>query len=149
MRVFLAVLVIVLSSTLAVATEREDYPWKDGNRFEIYYVDGVESIYSPGQSISLDVQGRALSTHVSPDPEHAFHVQAYIDHEDSSRSLAGANGEYDQRLRGWRVTLEAPREIKDGYRLQVSLYCGVDESLCAETYGRAAQTTKTFYFGIR
>ena len=149
MRECLAVLTIVLSLTFAVAAEPERYPWKNGNSFEIYYVDGAESAYSPGQSISLEVQGRALSTHVAPDPEYGFHVQAYIDHEDGSRSLAGANGKYDQRLRGWRVILEAPQETKEGYRLRVSLYCGVDDSLCADTYGRAAQTTKTFHFEIR
>lgn len=149
MRAFLKVLTIVLAATLAWAAEREGYPWKDGKTFEIYYVGGIDSVYSPGQSIRLEVEGRALSTNVPPDPEHGFHVQASIDHEDSSKSLAGANGEYDEGLGGWRVTLEAPRELKQGYRLQASLYCGLDESLCAETYGRAAQVTKTFYFEIR
>ena len=110
---------------------------------------GVESVYATGQSISLEVQGRAVSTHVPPDPEPGFHVQAYIGHEDSSSSLSGANEQYDPRLRGWTVTLEAPLEFKEGYRLQVSLYCGVDESPCAETYGRAAQATETFRFGVR
>ena len=149
MRVLLVVVTGVLSSILAVGAGGKDYPWKDGNSFEIYYVSGVESAYSPGQSISLEVQGRAVSTHVPPDPGHGFHVQAYIDHEDSSTSLAGANGEYNPRLRGWTVILEAPLEFKESYRLQVSLYCGVDDSLCADTYGRAAQATETFYFGVR
>ena len=149
MRVCLTVLTIVLSSIFAVAAEPEGYPWKSGHSFEIYDVDGFESVYSPGQPISLEVQGRALSTHVSPDPQHGFHVWADIDHEDSSRTLAWANGEYDERLRGWRVTLETPRELKEGYRLRISLYCAVDDSLCADTYGRAAKTTKTLYFEIR
>jgi hypothetical protein len=146
---YLAVLSVVLSVSFAVAAEPEHYPWKHGNSFEIYYVEGAESVYFPGEAISLEVQGRALSTHVSPDPEHGFHVQASIDHQDASKSFAGANGDYDPHLRGWRVALEAPQEVKDRYRLRVSLYCGVDESLCADTYGRAAQTTKVFYFDVR
>ena len=149
MRVFLQVLILVLAATLEVAAERPDYPWKDGTSFEIYHVGGVDWVYSPGQTIALEVEGRALSTNVPPDPEHGFNVQAYIDHEDSSKSLAGANGEYDEALRGWRVELEAPREQKEKYRLQVSLYCSSDDCLCAKTYGRAAQVMKTFYFEIR
>ena len=149
MRIFLKVLTIVLPATLAVAAEHDGYPWKEGNSFEIYHVGGIDSVYSPGQSLLLEVEGRALSTNVPPDPEHGFHVQAYITHEHSSKSLAGANGEYEQGLGGWRVTLEAPRELNEGYRLQVSLYCASDDSLCARTYGRAAQVTKTFYFEIR
>ena len=144
---------MILSMGLALiapaAGQEREYPWKGGKSFEIYHVGGVDSVFLPGGSISLDVEGRALATHVSPEPENGFHVQAYIDHEDLSRSLAGGNGEWDDGLRGWRVELKAPTELRDHYRLRVSLYCGYDESACAETYGRAAQTSKTFYFDVR
>jgi hypothetical protein len=33
--------------------------------------------------------------------------------------------------------------------LQVHLYCADDTSLCAETYGRAAQVVETFHFDVR
>ena len=91
---------------------------------EVTLISGPVSIAPPPNVKTIQVttaaeMAAATKTALPPDPEHGFHVQAYIDHEDSSKSLAGANGEYDQRLRGWRVTLEAPRELKEGYRLQV------------------------------
>jgi hypothetical protein len=125
------------------------YPWKNGNSFEIYRVDGVGRTFEARSRITLEVLGRSLSTNVPPDPEYGFHVQASIDHVDLSRSVAGANGEWNDGLRGWVVELAAPQEPRENYRLQVHLYCTKDASLCAETYGRAAQVVETFHFDVR
>ena len=131
------------------AADDEGYPWKNGNSFEIYRVDGAEPSFQPGARITLEVLGRSLATNVTPDPEHGFHVQASIDREDLARSVAGANGKWNDALGGWLVELIAPQEPRENYRLQVFLYCGDDMSPCAETYGRAAQVVETFYFEVR
>jgi hypothetical protein len=127
----------------------DGYPWKNGDSFEIDYVGGTEHTFEPGARIELEVLGRSLSTNVPPDPEYGFHVQVSIDHPDLSRSVTGANGEWDEGLRGWFVTLAAPQEPLESYRLRVSLYCADDSSACAETYGRAAQVSETSYFDVR
>jgi hypothetical protein len=143
-----AIASILAVSGLAVAGEY-DYPWKDGNSFEIHHVDGVEYSYAPEARITLEVVGRALGTNVPPDPEYGFHVQATIDHPDLTRAISGGNGVWDPGLRGWKIEMKAPQELRDEYRLLVSLYCGQDESECAETYGRAAQVMEKFEFDVR
>ena len=138
----------VVAALALAAASNADYPWKNGDSFEIYRVDGVARTFDAEVRISLEVFGRSLDTNVAPDPESGFNVQAYIDHADVGRTVSAGNGQWDPSLRGWRVELTAPAQPRDQYRLQVSLYCGRDESLCAETYGRAAQVTSTFRFDV-
>ena len=89
----LAVVAALLAASGVVVADGDGYPWKNGNTFEIYRVNGVERTFQPGSRIALEVLGRSLSTNVPPDPEYGFHVQVSIDHADLSRSVAGANGE--------------------------------------------------------
>jgi len=141
---------IALQICLAVSAVADPvtYPFKNGRSFEIYSVDRVESTYSPGEQISLEVSGRSLSTNVPIEPESGFHVQVAIDSADLTHSEGRANGKYDEAARGWLADLHAP-DAPGEYRLMVFLYCSRDESPCAETFGRAAQVTETFYFEVR
>ena len=126
----------------------KEYPWKDGNKFEIHRVNGVERTCEAGSRITLEVFGRSVSTNVEPEPKSGFHVQASIDHEEDTKSRAGANGEWNEELNGWVVELVAPEKSRNHYRLQVFLYCADDTSECARTYGRAAQAVETFHFDV-
>ena len=137
-----------LIATFGVAVaDGDSYPWKSVSRFEIDNVEGIEYSYTAGVPIKLEVVGSASLSSVIPDPKSGFHVQASIDKEDLSRSVAGANGEWKDDLQGWVVELPGVEESR--YRLQVSLYCADDASICAQTYGRAAQVTETFYIDVR
>ena len=148
MRKRVVALLFVGAALVLAAASNANYPWKNSDSFEIDRVDGVERIFESEAPISLEVFGRSTDRNVAPDPEFGFHVQAYIDHADVGRSISAGNGQWDPNLRGWRVELTAPAQPRDQYRLQVALYCGRDESLCAETYGRAAQVTSTFRFDV-
>jgi hypothetical protein len=147
-RLLTVVTAVLVASSVAVPVSSE-YPWKNGNSFEIYRVDGVERAFEAGSQINLEVIGRSLSSNVAIDPESGFHVQAAISHADLSRSVAGANAEWNEGLRGWTVELVTPAEPRENYRLQVHVYCAKDDSPCAETFGRAAQVTETFHFDVR
>ena len=131
------------------AADDQGFRWKDGNSFEISRVIGVKRSYQAGARIRLKVFGRSLSTDVAPDPKNGFNVQGYVDRLDPARAAVGANGEWKDGLDGWTVDLPAPQERGENYRLQVFLYCADDASLCAETYGRAAQVVETFHFDVR
>jgi hypothetical protein len=145
----LTVIAALFAAAGVAVADGHSYPWKNGNSFEIYRVGGVERTFQAGSRITLEVLGRSLSTNVPPDPEYGFHVQASILHVDLSRAVAGANGEWNDGFHGWIVNLAAPQEPRENYRLQVHLYCADDASLCAETYGRAAQVVEIFHFDVR
>lgn len=141
-------LALTICAAVPALADPVTYPFKDGRSFEIYSVDRVESTYSPGEQISLEVSGRSLSTNVPIEPESGFHVQVAIDSADLTHPEGRANGEYDEAARAWLADLHAP-DTPGEYRLTVFLYCSRDESLCAETFGRAAQVTETFHFEVR
>jgi len=78
-----------------------------------------------------------------------FNVQASIDDLAEKKSLSGTSGKYDENRRAWLITLNAPKDNTKLYELSVNLYCGKDESPCAEIYGRAAQTSKNLNLQVR
>ena len=122
--------------------------WKNGRCFAIERVDGVEPVYDENTKMTLKVLGRTVNADVDPEPKNGFCVQGYISHEGDAATIAGANGVWDEKLRGWYVQLPVPPGPREGYTLWIALYCCQDGSVCADTYGRAAQANATYTFDV-
>ena len=109
--------------------------------FEISNTDGYREIYATGEQISFYAEGKSPEP-FAIDPKPGFHVQAMIVSGSQSKPYASANGVYDEEKHAWLVTLTAPSEPSNSYRVVISLYCARETGACAETYGQAAQTQK-------
>ena len=138
-------IILALYSIQAVAFE---YPWKTQPPFEISFVDGYQEFYEAEERISFYVEGRSPAG-IETAPQHGFNVQVHISDPAAQKSHSAANGAYDENRRAWLVELSAPKDNTKSYTLDISLYCGIDNSQCAEIYGVAAQTTKTFNLQVR
>jgi hypothetical protein len=141
----IAAIVMALFSIQAAAYE---YRWKTLPPFEISFIDGYRGTYDEGEEIIFYVEGRSPSK-IEAEPQNGFNVQAYIDDPAEKKSLSATNGKYDENRRAWLITLNAPKDNTKSYVLSVSLYCGRDESPCAEIYGKAAQTLKNLNLQVR
>jgi hypothetical protein len=144
-QIVITVIGVVLFSIPVVADE---YPWKTLPPFEIWFIDGYQETYDAGEQIVFYVEGRSHSL-IEAEPQTGFNVQASIFDSAGNKTYSGTNGKYDENKRAWLITLTAPKDNTKSYRLSVSLYCGKDESPCAEIYGRAAQTSKSLFLQIR
>ena len=141
------VIATIILALISIPAAAYDYPWKTLPPFEISYIDGYEEVYDAGEQIIFYVQGNSFRTET--EPRNGFGVQASIDDPAEQRSVAGATGEYDESRRAWLIKLKAPKDNTKSYKLSIGLYCDRDEGSCAEIYGRAAQTSKTYSLQVR
>ena len=142
------VITAMIMAAFSIPASANEYPWKTLPPFEISFVDGYQETYNAGDQIVFYVEGKSPSR-VEAEPQAGFDVQAYIVDQTAKRNHTGTNGKYDENRRAWLVTLTAPKDNTKSYEISVSLYCGKDESPCAEIYGRAAQTQKTLNLLVR
>ena len=142
------IIAVVTMAVFTIPAAAYEYPWKTLPPFEISFIDGYLTTYAAGEQIVFYVEGKSPSR-VEAEPRSGFNVQAYIVDKTATRNYAGANGEYDEKKGAWLIRLTAPKDNTKPYELSVSLYCGKDESPCAEIYGRAAQTSKTFNLQVQ
>lgn len=118
-----------------------EYPWKVPTPFEISFVDGFTGVYPIGEQIVFHVEGRS-PVKVDALPNNGFAVSAAIYDVPRSRIIQSVVGNFDEARRAWQLAFSAPSDNSISYEVEIHLYCGKDESQCAEIYGRAAQTTK-------
>lgn len=144
MKHFLTILVVLFS----MPASAYEYKWKTLPPFEISFIDGYNETYGTGELIHFYVEGKSPSK-VEAEPQAGFNVQAYIIDTTNKKTLAGTSGEFDENKRAWLIKLKAPEDNTKTYELSVSLYCGKDESQCAEIYGRAAQTMKVLNLQVQ
>jgi hypothetical protein len=116
--------------------------------FTIAATDGYRDVYGPGEQIAFQVAGAAPEPLVVA-PNTGFHVQGMIVSEKQSIPFASTNGAYDEEKKAWQMTLTAPNEASDSYRLVLSLYCARDTGPCVDTYGQAAQVQKELTLQVR
>jgi hypothetical protein len=139
----------MLSAPVFIATAGVEYPFQNGNSFEISRVDDLNSYFAPNVLVEISVKYRTRGSRVDCTPENGFHLQAYITDPDvPEHSIGGFNGKYDDSRDEWYFELKVPSEVKKNYELEIALYCGSDEALCAEEYGRAARTSEAYYFEV-
>jgi len=123
-----------------------EYPWKTQPPFEISFIDGFQDIYNPGEQFSFYVEGK--SSHIDMGPKSGFSVTAYIQ-DQQNVTIGHAVGKYDANRSAWLINLAAPSDDTRAYNVMIYLYCGKDDSQCADTYGRAAQTEKILQLKVR
>lgn len=138
----------MLVAALSIPASAKEYPWKTLPPFEISFIDGYQETYSAGEPIIFYVEGKSHSK-VEAEPQAGFDVQAYILDSADKTNHSGTNGKYDENKQAWLVTLTAPKDNTKSYEISISLYCGKDESPCAEIYGRAAQVGRTLNLQVR
>jgi len=142
------VLVTIFMSLFSIQAAAYEDPWKTLPPFEISFIDGYQGAYDAEEQIVFYVEGKSPSR-IEAEPQAGFDVQAYIVDPAEKRNHSGANGKYDENKRAWLITMKAPKDNSKTYELSVLLYCGKDDSPCAEIYGKAAQTSKTLSLQIR
>lgn len=128
---------------------RPEYNWKTRLPFEISHVDGFTGVFTAGKPIELSVEGHSPAIEVKVVPDEGFRLTARIFDEARTMSFGTAHGEYDAKKQAWQVSMEAPDDVTQSYEMEIFLYCAIDESRCAEIYGRAAQTSKALSFQLQ
>jgi hypothetical protein len=124
------------------------YPgWKTPQHFEISSVIGYQEVYNADEPIVFYVEGK--SDKIDLEQSTGFYMQARIDEFPRTRPVSFAKVQYDPDKRAWQINLTAPKDNTKTYEIQLHLYCGFDDSLCATTYGRAAQVEKILPLKIR
>ena len=141
-------MVVMAIAVFSIPAEAYEYKWKTLPPFEISFIDGYKESYGAGEPMIFYVEGKSPSK-VEAEPQTGFNVQAYIVDTTAKKNYAGATGEYDENKRAWLIKLTAPKDNTKTYEVSVRLYCGKDESPCAEIYGRAAQTSKTLNLQVQ
>ncbi len=111
--------------------------------FKIVRVDGYTYPAARGDTWPLSI--KVLEPDGTPGtPREGFAVQVYV-FLPRVKAVFGGNGEFDGSF--YRLKVPLPQE--DGqYQLWVAAYCGMDESLCEQRYGRARQVEWTHDFLI-
>lgn len=134
-------------SVSGTAISAPEYQWKVSTPFEVSFVDGFMGVYQAGEPIVFHVEGRS-PVQIEALPENGFSLAAAIYDVPRSRTIQSVAGNFDETRRAWQVTFTAPGDNAISYEVEIHLYCGRDESQCAEIYGRAAQTTKLLSLNV-
>lgn len=152
LRVSLSILLIFCftnsyAANLAIASS-DDYPWKTQPPFEVSGVEGFASSYLAGNLLSFHVMGKSY-VDIDAESKNGFSVSAAIYDVPRTKTFQTVAGTYDEAKRGWQIDFTAPTDSSLSYEIEILLYCGKDDSKCAEIYGIAAQTTKRMPLYIR
>lgn len=115
--------------------------------FLIATVSAPKTTYNPGERIAVSFYGKEPDqTYATPD--EGFWSQAYIYDSGRTTQYDGGNATFDKTTSKWSVSLFAPSDTTKTYIFELSLYCGLDDSLCAKRYGIGAQLDKVFNFSL-
>ena len=147
------ILIILLTATSSLAfagatAPSNEYPWKTQPPFEVIDADGYQSSYQAGDPISFYVIGKSY-VEIDAEPKNGFSVSAAIYDVPRTKSFQSVTGKYDEAKHGWQVDFTTPKDSSLSYEIEIHLYCGQDDSRCAEIYGISAQTTKQMSFSVR
>lgn len=148
-KLFIIVFILTAIYTPASAgTTPRQYPgWKTPQHFEVSAIDGYQEVYNAGEPIVFYVEGK--SDKISLEQSTGFYMQGRIYDYPRTKSVVSAKIKYDSDRRAWQVQLIAPQDNTKEYEIVLHLYCGFDDSLCAITYGKAAQVEKILPLKIR
>lgn len=139
---------VMYTSANADSVVPDDTGSKSSQHFEISNIDGYREAYNPGDEIAFYVEGNS-PVQIQAEPKTGFHVQATVLAENQNNAYAGVNGKYDEDKHAWLVTFTAPGDTTKSYRLVIALYCATEAGPCVDTYGQAAQITKTLPLQVR
>ena len=110
-------------------------------------VNGIASVYSPGDTIKLKIKGIELGDGSPASSGEGFNVQVYIYDSARTHTFAGVNGQFNQSSSLWEAILTVPTDPGITYDLDVILYCG--GSQCgAMSGGSNQQVNKVFKFKV-
>lgn len=148
-KLMIALLAVATFSTIATAgTTPRQYPgWKTPQHFEISSIIDYQEVYNADEPIIFYVEGK--SDKIDLEQSTGFYMQARIDEYPRTKTVSFAKVQYDPDKRAWQIKLTAPKDNTKDYEIELFLYCGFDDSLCATTYGRAAQVEKILHLKVR
>ena len=113
-------------------------------------IEGVKQTYGTDESFNLTIKALEKNGSLAMQTK-GFFMQAYVtkftekEIYTDAKTVYGGNAEYNNG--SWTIGQIGP--FATGlYRLEISLYCGLDESYCAKTYGVARQVTYTYWFKV-
>lgn len=113
--------------------------------FDIVSILGAKSSYAAGEVMKLNIETKN-GDGTPADPGKSFNVQARLLDVDNQGVWSG-NATYDPNAQVWHLDIP----IREGtYRVQVSLYCGVEklDSICGQEYGYNHQVDKYVNFAM-
>lgn len=131
----------LLAAYICTCAYADEYPWKTQPPFEITSIDGLLSGYLAGSPISFYVIGKSY-VDIETEPKNGFSVSAAVYDVPRTKTFQSVTGKYDEEKHGWQVDFTSPQNSSLSYEIELQLYCGKDESQCAQIYGISAQTTK-------
>jgi len=113
-------------------------------------IEGVKQTYGTDESFNLTIKALEKNGSLAMQTK-GFSMQAYVtkftekEVYTDAKTVYGGNTEYNN---GYWTTGPIGPFTTGLYRLEVSLYCGLDKSYCAKTYGVARQVTYTYCFQV-
>lgn len=113
--------------------------WLSSDRFEIAHISDYKQQFSPAEPVVFLVKGK--SDRFSVDPATGFTVIATL-YDSPGTTILQTTGLYDPDKGAWQVTLSAPTDSSQPYRLMVSLSCMTTGSQCADVYGLGSQVER-------
>lgn len=137
---FITLLLVVAALTLASA---EDRPWRmSGQHYSIASVYGYQKVYSPGEEISIYVEGHSPDQ-IEAEPAAGFNVEASMTNDAINKTIANARSEYDESKRAWLVKFKAPSDFNSEYHVHVYFGCFTEGAPCEYVYGRNSRAVKS------
>lgn len=106
--------------------------WLSSDRFEIADISDYKQQFAPAEPVVFLVKGK--SDRFSVDPATGFSVIATL-YDTPGTIILQTAGLFDPDKGRWQVTLSAPTDSSQTYRLMVSLSCTIAGSQCADVYG--------------
>jgi hypothetical protein len=138
---FIALLLVAAIHTPVTAAQDKKGRMTMQN-FEIASVNGYREVYKAGEEIAFYVEGKS-PVEIDAEPGSGFIVQASMTNETQNKTIADADGVFDEGRRAWLVTFTAPSDISSSYKLHIYFFCATEGAPCEEIYGRFARAIKT------
>src|SRR3989344_1995508 len=103
------------------------------DKLSVIYVSGINSVYSPGQTINLVVKGTESIDGGPGTPEEGYNVQVYWRLADvSAKSGQGVNATYNSQTQYWNAQFTAPTDSSKTYIVEAVFYCSNASLVCGQ-----------------
>ncbi len=135
-----------------ICTSKSDCPKRTPTptpvQSNVFFIDSmypIKTVMSSGEAIPISIVVKEPDgTYATPD--EGFAAQAYIYDVPRTKTIAGTNLIESQNA--YKATMYAPA-LLGSYQLSISVYCGLDNSVCEKRYGRARQIQNEINFEVQ